>query len=260
VSGVSAMIVLTRRELVRFTRQPTRVVASVGTPLLFWVFAGSGLAGSFSVPGAENGASYAGYILPGMVTMVVLFSTIFAAISLIQDRQGGFLQSVLVSPAPSWAIAGSKVIGGTVIATAQAMVLLLGAFAVGLQPGVLGWLGAAGAAALVSVAVIGLGLAAAWRINSTAGFHGVMNMVLMPMWLLSGALFPAEGAAPWLRGLMMLNPLHWATRAMGSALGLGSEHAGLAWLGTVLFALAMFAWACVVMRSRTAVSAGPVAE
>ncbi|HBS27910.1 MAG TPA: hypothetical protein DEB06_00315 [Phycisphaerales bacterium] len=210
--------------------------------------------------GGEDGASYAGFLLPGMVTMVVLFSAIFASMSLIQDRQGGFLQSVLVSPAPSWAIAGAKVLGGTVIATTQALVLLLGAIVVGLAPGAGGWLGAALASALVSVAVIGLGLAAAWRINSTAGFHGVMNMVLMPMWLLSGALFPAEGAAGWLRAVMLANPLHWATRAMGGSLGIGPPAGAWAWAGTLLFAAAMFGAACLAMRTRTAGTAGPVAE
>src|SRR5690606_27442761 len=130
--------------------------------------------------------------------ITILFSTVFAAISLIQDRHAGFLQSALVSPAPAWAVVFAKAFGGAAIATCQSAILLLGAYAVGLSPGPLDFLGALAAAALTAIAVIGLGLSAAWWVDSTAGFHGVMNMLLMPMWLLSGALFPVEGAAPWL--------------------------------------------------------------
>lgn len=252
-SGMRACAALTRREWVRFTRQPSRIVATVGTPALIWLFAGAGLAGSFVSAG--SGVGYSAHLLPGMVTMSILFSTIFAAISLIHDRQAGFLQSALVSPAPAWAIVGSKVVGGTLIATAQASLLLAGAGLVGLSPGMWGYAGAICAGALAAASVIGLGLAAAWWIDSTAGFHGVMNMLLMPMWLLSGALFPAEGASPWLAWLIRVNPLHWSTTAMARSLGVGADAgsgAVWAWVGTIGFAVAMFAAATIVMGRRSA--------
>lgn len=248
-SAAPAVLALFRRELIRFVREPSRVAASIGTPLLLWIFVASGLSGSMLTDAASSSAGYGAYLLPGMVTMVILFSTIFASISLIQDRQAGFLQSVLVSPAPTWTIVASKVMGGALIATTQAGLLLISAPLIGLEPGVMGFLFALVGAALTAIALVGLGLALAWRINSNAGFHGVMNSLLMPMWLLSGALFPVEGASPWLAWLVTLNPLHWCMLCMARSLGIqtGELSTGMAWTGAAAFAAAMFAFAAIIM-------------
>lgn len=250
--GRVAASALIARELRRFVRQPTRVAASIGTAALVWVFLASGFSRSFAMPGAaEGGVEYGAYLLPGVVTMLLMFSTVFSAISLIQDRQEGFLQSVLVSPAPAWVVPASKVAGGTVIAGAQAAVLLLVAPFIGLQPGVIGMIGAILAAGLTAAALVAMGLAAAWWIDSTAGFHGVMNMVLMPMWLLSGAIFPVQGSSAWLAGIVLCNPLQWCHAAMASSLGLpAAMGAGWAWLGTILFTAAMMVLAAGVMSAR----------
>lgn len=253
---MNTLTALTLREWRRFIRQPSRIVATIGTPALVWVFAASGMSGSFS----GGDLSYTGFLLPGMVTMTILFSTIFASISLIQDRQAGFLQSALVSPAPAWTIVGAKVIGGTCIATAQAASLLAGAWVVGLSPGVGGYFAATLAAALTAAGVIGLGLSAAWWINSSSGFHGVMNLVLLPMWLLSGGLFPVEGASPWMKLLVRINPMHWSTAALSGALGIrsGSDAEGAwgawggwPWVGMTLFTTAMVGTAALVMTRRS---------
>ncbi len=261
---MKALLALSLREWRRFVRQPSRVVATVGTPALVWVFAASGMSGSFT-GGVDGGVSYAGFLLPGMVTMTILFSTIFASISLIQDRQAGFLQSALVSPAPVWAIVGSKVIGGTVIATGQAAALLTGSWAVGLSPGVGGYCGAVLAAALTAAGVIGLGLSAAWWINSSSGFHGVMNMALLPMWLLSGGLFPVEGASRWMRWLVRINPMHWSTAALSGALGIRSGSGGgdegvWPWIGATVFAAAMVVMAGLIMARRSTKMGSEAAE
>jgi ABC-2 type transport system permease protein len=213
--GLPAFLWLTRRELVRFARQPSRIVAAIGTPLLLWLFFGAGFAGSFA---QNDGGSYAGYLLPGMASLTVMFSSIFAAMSLIEDRRAGFLQSVLASPAPRWAIVGAKVAGGSIIAAAQGAVLLALAPVLGVPTTAGGFVLAVAALFIISVAINGLGLAAAWRIDSTQGFHGVMNLVLMPMWLLSGALFPLLGAAVWMQVLILINPLYWPTAALRHSL------------------------------------------
>lgn len=251
--GAPALLTLTRRELVRFARQPSRVVATLGTPLLIWALLGSGFAGSF----ARGGPSYAGYLLPGMASLTVMFSSIFAAISLIEDRHAGFLQSVLVSPAPHWALIGAKVAGGTILAAGQGALLLLLAPVLGLTTSAAGLVGALVALIAISVTINGLGLAAAWRFDSIQGFHGVMNLVLMPMWLLSGALFPAAGAALWLRIVMYFNPLYWPTAALRAALSPTpvEERLGPAgvWALAALVAAAGFilAWATVGRLRRT---------
>jgi ABC-2 type transport system permease protein len=230
--------VLTRRELSRVLRQPSRVVATVATPLLLWVLLASGFSRSFQAPAdgaAASGAGYGAYLLPGVLTMTVLFTSIFGAISMIEDRREGFLQSVLVSPAPRWAIAASKLLGSSIVATLQAAVLLPAAFAVGEGFGPGGLIQCLAALMCTALGITGIGLAAAWWIDSVQGFHGVMNIVLFPMWLLSGSLFPLEGASGWMRALMMANPVTWCTRAMHSALGGSGHDAALAWGVTAAF-------------------------
>lgn len=259
--GRSALLALTLRELVRFARQPSRIIGSIGTPAIIWLLAGSGLAGSFVSPIADEttraGAAnaYAAYLIPGMATMVVIFGTIFASISLIQDRHAGFLQSVLVSPAPTWAIVGSKVGGAVILSVLQGLIVLLAAPLVGVHPGVLGYLIATLALALAAVFVTCLGLTLAWRMDSVAGFHGVMNLVLLPMWILSGSMFPLEGTASWLHWIVRLNPLGWSTRAIGGSLGTGN--AGfLEWVGAPLAAAASFGLAWVVIGRRRVRTSG----
>ncbi len=141
-SFVLAVYTLWCREMTRFFRQPSRIAGAIGTPLIFWLFLGSGLQGSFHMPGAQAGAvsavSYLQYFLPGTVLLVVLFTAIFSSISLIQDRSEGFLQSVLVSPAPVAAVICGKVLGGTTIAWIQGMIFLLSAPIAGL-PWALRW-------------------------------------------------------------------------------------------------------------------------
>lgn len=245
--------VLTSRELVRYVRQPSRIAASLGTSVLIWVFLGSGFAASFSSPATSTAAattdsagSYALHLLPGMLALTVVFSSVFGSISLIDDRNEGFLQSVLVSPTPRWALVASKLLGGSLIALSQAVLLLPGIYLFGANPGVLSLIEAVAALACASLGVTALGLALAWRINSVQGFHGVMNLVLMPMWLLAGTLFPIQGASGWLRPLMLLDPLTWPSEALRHAVTGTAPAAslGVTWLLALLFpALAsLFAW------------------
>lgn len=237
---------LIKREFIRFTRQPSRIVASVGTPALIWLFLASGFADSFAPPTDDPSTSYAAFAIPGIATMVVLFSTIFASISLIQDRQAGLLQSVLVSPASSLAVAASKVTAGAIIATAQAALVLVALFFFETTTGPLAFAAAIAACFITSIALISMGLALAWRVNSTAGFHGIMNLVLVPMWLISGAIFPVEGAAGWLRILVLINPLHHANETIADPL-----HAGaLNWLVSLAFAALSFTAAIRIIRMR----------
>lgn len=244
---MSALTALTRRELIRLRRQPARIAATLATPLLLWAFLGSGLSGSFRA--GEDGLSYAAFFLPGAATLAVLFSSIFAAMSLIEDRREGFLQSALVSPAPRTSLALAKAAGATLVALVQGVVLLAPASLVGLDVPPAGYLLAAGALALTAAAVTSLGLALAWVVNSSEGFHGVMNGLLMPMWMLSGAVFPVESAAPWLARVAMFNPLTWCTTCVRASLT-GAPFPTLHWLGAGAFAIASLLFAARVMSSR----------
>ncbi len=206
------------REVVRFLRQRSRVVGALATPILFWVLIGSGLSRSFRPPGAETSQSYLTYFFPGSVLLLVLFTAIFSCISIIQDRSEGFLQSVLVSPAGPMAVVAGKVLGCTALAVLQGLLFLALTPLVGLRPSAIGLLHAVAILTVTSLALSAVGFFFAWRIHSVQGFHAIMNLVLMPAWLLSGALFPAAGATEWMRWLMAFNPLTYGVAALRQAL------------------------------------------
>ena len=213
--GAMAALTLWRRELVRFFRQPSRIAGAAGSPLIFWVLIGSGLSSSFRMPGGGGAeVSYLEYFFPGTLVLIVLFAAIFSTISVIEDRNQGFLQGVLVAPVSRAAIAGGKVLGGATLAWLQAVVFLALAPLSGIRLTLGSALASAGVLAALGFALTGVGFAFAWRVDSVQGFHAVMNLLLVPMWLLSGAFFPLAGAPGWLEVLMRLNPLTYGVAAL----------------------------------------------
>ncbi len=213
---------LCRRELVRFFRQRNRVIGALGTPLVFWLLIGSGMGSSFRPAGAAAGSGYLQYFYPGTAMLIVLFTAIFCTISIIEDRREGFLQGVLVAPVSRTSIVLGKILGGTAIAFLHGVLFLALAPLTGLPAGAGHLVLAAGVLFAAAFGLTGLGFCFAWRSESVQGFHAVMNLVLMPMWLLSGALFPAAGAPVWLQWVMRLNPLTYALAALRQILGGGS--------------------------------------
>jgi ABC-2 type transport system permease protein len=208
-----AVATLWRREIVRFLRQRNRIVGALGTPLVFWLLFGSGFGSSFRSQ-VLGGDAYLEYSYPGVLILILLFTAIFSTISIIEDRQLGFLQAVLVAPIPRSAITLGKILGGTTLALVQAWLFLLLAPAVGisLDPGKMAAI--TGTLLLVAFALTAMGFFIAWRMESTQGFHAIMNLVLLPMWMLSGALFPAAGAPLWIEMIITLNPLSYGVAAL----------------------------------------------
>lgn len=210
---------LAQRELVRFLRQRTRIIGALGQPVLFWVLFGAGLRGSFQGPG---GMTYQEYFFPGVATMILMFTAIYSTISIIEDRREGFLQGVLVAPIPRISLVLGKVFGGTILAVLQSVLfLLIGPLLglVGLAPPLQTGLTLANAPlaigflALVGFSLTALGYLIAWPMDSTHGFHAIMSIFLMPMWLLSGAFFP-PGEAGWLRWVISANPLTYGVAGL----------------------------------------------
>lgn len=210
---------LAQREVVRFLRQRSRLIGALGQPILFWILFGAGLQGSFR---ADNGASFQEYFFPGVAVMILLFTAIFSTISIIEDRREGFLQGVLASPASRLAIVLGKLLGGTILAVSQALLFLLVGPLLGniglIAPVQLGiTLGncvpAIGFLVILGLALTALGYAIAWQLDSTQGFHAIMSIFLMPMWLLSGAFFP-PGESVWLRWIMFCNPLTYGVAGL----------------------------------------------
>jgi len=248
--GPLAAATLWQRELVRFFRQRSRVVGALATPVVFWAVVGSGLNQTFhpgqaagldqaNATGAEPALGYLAYFFPGMVLLMVLFTAIFSTISVIEDRRDGFLQGVLVSPAPRLTVVLGKVLGGATIATMQGVVLLA------LWPLIAGWpglavmLAAVGTLFVIAIGLTGLGLCLAWPMESTAGFHAIMNLFLMPIWFLSGAVFPVATAPVWMQVVMRANPLTYAHGALAGLVYPPAEQAllvpaSLAWPVTLI--------------------------
>jgi len=202
------------REIVRFYRQRSRVVGVIASPLLFWLVIGSGFGTSFRAGSAPGQQHYLDYFYPGALIMIVLFTSIFAMMSLIEDRKEGFLLSVMVAPVPRSAIVLGKVLGGTTLAAIQGLIFLAFAPFVGVHLGVIDFLLVVFVVFLVSFALTSLGFAIAWPMDSTQAFHAIINLFLIPLWLLSGALFPLAGASGWLRLVMRLNPLTYGVEAL----------------------------------------------
>jgi len=201
------------REVVRFYRQPARVVGVIVSPLLFWVVIGAGF-GSSLHPGATGTGSFLVYFFPGALIMIVLFTSIFTMMSVIEDRNEGFLLSVMVAPVHRSGIVLGKVLGGTTLSAIQGLVFLVFAPTVGIHLGLEQVLIVALVTFLVAFALTALGFAIAWRMESAQGFHAIINLFLIPLWMLSGALFPVSGASGWIKALMEINPLTYGMNAL----------------------------------------------
>jgi len=246
---------LARRELVRFFRQRNRVIGALGQPIVFWLLFGAGLGPTFRVPGIEGEAlSYREYFFPGTVILILLFTAIFTSISIIEDRREGFLQSVLVAPAPRWSMVVGKLLGGTLIALAEGLVFVALGYFAGISPGPVALLAIVAFLFVVAFALSGLGFVFAWRTDSTQGFHAVMSVLLFPMWLLSGAFFPAE--AGWLGWIATLNPMTYGVAGLRRLLYLGETNPplppGLPGLAVCLVVSLLFAAVMLALCWRAA--------
>lgn len=245
---------LARRELVRFFRQRNRVVGALLQPLIFWVLFGTAF-NQFRVPEVfPEGMSYREYFFPGTVVMILLFTAIFSTISIIEDRREGFLQSVLVAPVSRLSMVLGKILGGTVLAVLQGALFLCVGLAANVPLSLANILPVCGIMVLIAFALTGLGFTIAWRMDSTQGFHAIMSVFLLPMWLLSGALFPPDDG--WLGMLMKANPLTYGMAALRHVLYGRNAIASLPSFGlclgiTIAFAAATVLSSVAISGSRT---------
>jgi ABC-2 type transport system permease protein len=192
---------LWHRELVRFWRTKTRVLGVVASPLVFWLVLGLG-------------SGRLEFFFPGALALTIMFSAVFSTISIIEDRREGFLLSMLVSPAPRTSMALGKILGAATLAWIQGLIFLAFAPLAGIQTSAGSLIGLAGVVFLVAFVLTGLGFSIAWKMNSSQGFHAVMNLVLVPMWMLSGSLFAMNEAHGVIRAIMRANPLTYSVAAI----------------------------------------------
>ncbi|MBU6403759.1 MAG: ABC transporter permease [Pseudomonadota bacterium] len=209
--GLFAVIML---DLKRLWVDRVRLVSSLIQPLLYLFVLGSGLGASSTM----GGSSYLHYIYPGVLGLSLLFSSVFAAMLIVFDRQIGFLKAVLVAPVPRVAIALGKVLSGAIQALVPATILLLLLPLLGMDLSLLALLELIGTMILAAVTFSALGVATAARFRSTTVFPIISNAVLLPMFFLSGALYPLDSAPVWLRWLAHIDPVAYAVDLMRGAI------------------------------------------
>jgi ABC-2 type transport system permease protein len=242
------------REVIRFYRNRSRVIGVVASPLLFWIVIGSGFGNSFRNAGGGT-QRYLDFFYPGALTMIVLFTAIFTMMSVIEDRNEGFLLSVLVAPVSRSVIVLGKVLGGTTLAFLQGMMFLVLAPLIGVHF----TLASLGLSVLIifliAFSLTALGFIIAWPMDSTQAFHAIINLFLIPLWILSGAMFSVSGASKWIGTVMRVNPLTYGTDALRYLLFPTSTQLefplATSMLVLMAFTLVMFIAAFLVANRRT---------
>src|SRR5262245_23923196 len=213
--GKSLKVVYTiwLREYKTFAREKVRVIAMVAQPLLSLAILGRGITAGMRLTGAGE-VDYIKYMYPGVIGMSILFTSIFSALSIIWDREFGFLKEVLVAPVPRWAVALGKSFGGATVSMFQSVILVAMAPLVGLSLSFGLILKLLVLAFLLSFAITSLGIVIASRMQSMQSFQMVMNFLVMPLYFLSGAMFPMATAPVWMRSLMTADPLTYGVDAL----------------------------------------------
>jgi ABC-2 type transport system permease protein len=201
------------RSMKRFMRSKSRIIGSLGMPLFFLLAIGFGLNSVVSIPGMSQG--YIGFIIPGIVAMSILFTSMFSGIQIIWDKQFGFLKETLVAPVSRTEIMLGQTLGGATTALIQGLIILVISLFIGLRPESLtGFFIALGFMVLTGLAFTAFGIAIASKMNDMHGFQLIMNFVIFPIFGLSGALFPINSLPPWVKTLALLDPLTYGVEGI----------------------------------------------
>ena len=251
------------RDVIRFWRDRARLVASLAQPLLYLVIFGSGLSSALGGGiSSAGGVSYTQFIYPGIISMSVLFSAIFGGMSIVWDREFGFMKELLVAPIERTAVAIGKTLGSATQSLVQAVILLVLAPFVGVTFTPLSFIELLGLMIVLAFGLSAFGVAIASRMKSMQGFQMVMNFLMMPMFFLSGALFPLVGLPLWMTILTRLDPASYGIDPIRrTVLGTGAERTamtigdqivpiGIEALIVVVFGFVMLAFAARAFQHR----------
>jgi ABC-2 type transport system permease protein len=201
------------RNMKRYLRSKSRIVGSLGMPVFFLLVLGFGLNSVVSLPGMGQG--YIGFIIPGIISMSVLFTSVFSGIQIIWDKQFGFLKETLVAPVSRLEIMLGQTFGGATTAVIQGLIILVLSLFIGLNiTSITGFLVAFVFMLLIGLSFTAFGIAIASRMEDMHGFQLIMNFVIFPIFGLSGALFPIDGLPSWLKFLTMLDPLTYGVEGI----------------------------------------------
>jgi ABC-2 type transport system permease protein len=214
----AAVYVLWVRELKRFWRAKSRVVGSLGMPLFFLAFLGLGFR-RMPIPGMAEGMDYIQFLVPGIIGMNILFSSTFGGLSVLWDREFGFLKEIMVAPVSRVSIVLGRIAGGATTALIQAVFILGISYTLGFKIDHISSIFLAIVfMILTAITFLGLGLVFASKMKDIQGFSIVMNFVIFPLFFLSGALFPIENFPPWLGYISKIDPLTYGVDGLRAAL------------------------------------------
>jgi ABC-2 type transport system permease protein len=259
-ANAGGVYIIWYRDVLRYWRDRARLVSSFGQPLLFLVVFGSGLTASLGAGLTKElgDVSYVRFLFPGIVAMAVLFTAIFSAISIVWDREFGFLREVLVAPIGQPAVVLGKALGGSTVAMIQGAILLILAPILGVSLDPLLVLKLLAIMFLTAFALTSMGILVAARLQSMEAFQMIMNFLIMPMFFLSGAFFPLKGLPAWMSVITRLDPVAYGVDPMrrlllggdlAPGIRIGAHHLGtvedciiLATFATVMMVLAVLAF------------------
>lgn len=192
-----------RRELIRFTRARSRIISSLAMPVIWLIFIGVGFSSSFKLPGID----YINFLAPGIIGMIILFTSIFSGVSVIWDRQFGFLKEILVAPVSRTSIVLGKTFGGATVALINGSLMLVISGLMGLVPFEGGMVISIFFMIMTSICFVSMGLIIATQMRSMEGFQTIMSFLVMPIFFLSGALFPLQNTPDWMKLASYFDPL-----------------------------------------------------
>jgi ABC-2 type transport system permease protein len=260
VEQLRGIWVIAYRDLIRFIQEKTRLISTFAMPILFLVIFGAGF--SNVIGQLSPGIDFMQFIYPGIIAMTVLMNALMSGLSIVWDREFGFLREVLVAPLSRSSIVLGKVLGSSIISLAQAIILLVLAPFIKVELSLILILKLIPVLIIISIAISGLGILIASRMRSQQGFQLTMQIVIMPMTFLSGVFFPVNNVATWLSVLSKVNPLTYGVDAVrqiflgvtttpvqalgvtvfGHTMGVLDDTLVVAGLGAILLVLAILAF------------------
>jgi ABC-2 type transport system permease protein len=205
------------REILRYWRDKPRIIGSLAMPFFFLIIFGSGLSSSIGQMmggAAEFGIDFKKFMFPGIIGMTTLFTSMFSGLSIVRDKEYGFLKEILVAPVDRLAVAGGKILGGSTVTMIQATLLFLFAPLVGVGVTPLLVIKVWGLVFLGSLGFTSLGTFVGNKLDSAEGFQMVMNFLIFPMFFLSGAFFPLKDIPSWMAALVRINPFSYVVDSM----------------------------------------------
>lgn len=218
-----AFIAINKREIIKFVRQKSRLITDLSRPLLWLLFVGYGIS---TIASIKDG-SYMQFIFPGILVMTVLFRSIFSSISIIWDREFGVLKEILVSPVSRRTFVFAKITSGATVSTFQAMIMLFFAPFIGIKLTFLSVIFSILALFLISSSITAFGIVIASKMTSFEGFNSIINLIIQPMFFVSGALYPVGRFPEILKAVAYINPITYSVDLLKFIIFKGKKGAGI---------------------------------